>query len=201
MNALNRFNTIEAFVLAGGKSSRMGQDKAMMLLDGKPMIAYVLDTINSFQLPIKIVANSEGYEKFDYDVVKDIVPDKGPMGGLYTALHYNTRPNVLLISCDTPFISAQAVDRLLNETKNNPVTVAGTMTRINPLFAVYHQSLRQKISTCIIKNNLKMKEFIFSENYKTVNMDDLAEQHQFLFFNINNKTDFEQCSNRLKQKI
>lgn len=198
---MNQFENIEAFILAGGKSSRMGRDKALMLLDGKPMISYILDTINGFQVPIKIIANSEDYEKFGYEVVKDIIPEKGPMGGLYTAFHHNNRPYVLLISCDTPFISAEAVERLLNEMGKNLIAVAEIKGKINPLFAVYHQSLVQKISDCIIHDRLKMQDFIFSENYHAVNMDDLADQTPFLFFNVNTKTDFEECSQQLKQKV
>jgi len=198
---VNRYENIEAFVLAGGKSSRMGEDKGLMLLGEKPMIAYVLDTVSKLNLPVKIIANSEKYKELGFEVVKDIVPGMGPMGGLYTAFHYNCRPYIFLLSCDSPFITLLAAERLLNKSEKKPVTTAEVMTKINPLFAVYHHSLQQKIGSCMANNQLKMKDMILSVNSKQVNMDDLLATEPFLFFNINNKTDFEKCSELLKQKI
>ncbi len=198
---MKRYENIEAFVLAGGKSSRMEQDKGMMLLNGKPMISYVLDMMSSLQLSIKIIAGSDQYLQLGYEVIKDIVPGKGPMGGLYTAFNYSSKPYIFLISCDTPFIPAAAAERLLRAAENRQATVAEVLKKINPLFAVYHHSLNQEVSACIVNDQLKMQDFIFSVNHRLVNMDDLLLLNPNLFFNINDKTDFEKCSEWLKQKI
>jgi len=196
---MNPCNHIEVFITAGGKSTRMGQEKGTMLLDGKPMIQHLTDMLRENGFPLTtIIANRRGYEHFGCKVAQDIVPDKGPMGALHTAFHYAEKSHVLLLSCDMPFLPAAAVGRLVHAMKNEQVTAAQIMTKINPLCAFYHCSLKQKVATCIQENKLKMQAMIVQTLYRTVTMDDLAEKFPWCFINFNEPKDLAQWKQQLQ---
>jgi len=180
---------IEIFITAGGKSTRMGQDKGLMLIDGKPMLQHLTDMLHQNHFAFTVIANSTDYQKFGFRMVNDLIPDKGPMGALHTAFHYATKEYVLLLGCDTPFFPADAIFRLMDKAMPNGITVASIMTKINPLHAVYHQSLKPQVSICIAKEKLKMQDIILQSSHRFVAMDDLAEKHTVGFMNMNEPND------------
>lgn len=186
---MNSNKNIEAFVLAGGKSSRMGQDKGLMLFRDKPMISYILEKIDLIYLPVKIIANNNDYIQFGYDVVKDIIKDKGPIGGLLSAFHNTEADYVFLFACDMPFISIEAMQKVIAETEYDDVTVASVQNKINPLFAIYRTTLREETSKRISDDKLKMQDFIGNMRYKEVVIDDLIVNNPTLLNNINSMYD------------
>jgi molybdenum cofactor guanylyltransferase len=180
---------IEAFVLSGGKSSRMGQDKGMLLLAGKPMVSHVLDNIRQLGIPARIIANLGTYENLGLPVLKDVIAEKGPMGGLLTAMHFCKSSHFLLIGCDTPFIDSRAIKYLLSEMKGHAVTVAYSQGIMHPLFAVYSTLLKEEVSRRISSGKLKMQDLIKSVIFKPVMMDEVTKSKPYLFFNCNDKKD------------
>ena len=92
-----------AIILAGGKSSRMGSDKGLVLLNGKPMISYIIEILKKMQIPIIIISNNENYKQFGLPVFADIIKEKGPLGGIYTGLKNSKTESNIIVSCDVPF--------------------------------------------------------------------------------------------------
>lgn len=183
-------NDIMAYVLAGGKSSRMGQDKGLMMFRGKPMIQFVLDELSKLHLEVKIIANSDAYNALGYEVIKDIVAEKGPMGGILTALNDCQTAYALVLSCDTPLLPAAIIKHLISA-MNDDITVAQTSTQIHPLCAIYKTTLKQKIKQHIENTQLKMQELIGEVRSKAVNMDTFMEQYAEAFVNMNTPKDVE----------
>lgn len=159
---------IEIFVLAGGKSSRMGRDKGRVLLNGKPMIAHVLETFQELELPINIIANDASYEHFSYPVLRDVVKEKGPMGGLLTAFENTTAKVVFLVSCDMPFVTADVAKHLLKSASEEDIVAALAGDRIHPLFALYPVELKKTVKDLIAEGNLKMTDFILKNKHTLV---------------------------------
>lgn len=188
---MNGYKAIEVFVLSGGKSSRMGQDKGLALFHNKPMITYLLDALDKLNLSIKIVANSEEYNTLGYTIVKDVVPEKGPIGGLFTAFHYTQAEFVFLISCDMPFITPEIISKIIAEVDNHEVTVATIQNKINPLFAIYNTSLKKLVEKRIADGNLKMQQLIHSVYSKSVKMDEYLVLQPNLFMNMNFNSDIK----------
>ncbi|HLF00697.1 MAG TPA: molybdenum cofactor guanylyltransferase [Anaerolineales bacterium] len=90
---------------AGGKSSRMGVDKAFVEIGGRPMIEHILEQTKGLGDQI-IVANApERYRRFGLPVVADVYPDKGALGGLYTCIHAAAQEHALITACDMPFVN------------------------------------------------------------------------------------------------
>ena len=94
----NQKRPISIFILAGGKSSRMGRDKGLVPLKGRPMISYLIDTIVGLDLPVSIISNESGYESFGYPVFPDLVKDKGPLGGILSAFSNTETDHCLILS-------------------------------------------------------------------------------------------------------
>lgn len=182
---------IEAFVLAGGKSSRMGTDKGLVQLNGKPMVSYVLKALQETGLPVKIISNNREYEKFGLPVCSDILREKGPMGGLLTAFSNTEAESVLLISCDMPLINAEAINMLLRERDEENITAALVKSRINPLFAAYPVHLKKSLKNAIASEELKMTDFILKNPHTLV--PSVGKELPWCFHNINNEQELKEA--------
>ena len=91
---------VEACILAGGLSSRMGQDKAKLKLGGKSLLAHARAAAISAGLPVRVIRH-------------DLVPRCGPLGGVYTALQTTRAEIVVFLSCDMPFVTPAVLEGLL----------------------------------------------------------------------------------------
>lgn len=92
---------------AGGKSSRMGADKSFVDLLGQPMIEHILARVAHLgQSETILITNKPAeYAHLKLPVYTDVLPDKGSLGGIYTAIHHSTTDYTLVIACDMPFIN------------------------------------------------------------------------------------------------
>ena len=142
MNADRRIAGI--IVLAGGKSSRMGRDKARIDWKGAPLIQSVIGSLSSLNISVCIVAEMEA----DYGIagartVSDLTPGEGPIGGVITGLSKVQEGWHIVVACDMPFLIPELFDLLLQEAGANscfdviaPMVAGG----IEPLCALYHTS-------------------------------------------------------------
>lgn len=184
----------EAFVLAGGKSSRMGKDKGRIFFQSRPMISYILETLENTNLSIKIIANAEAYEKFGYPVIPDVVLEKGPMGGLLTAFQNTKADQILLVSCDMPFVQKELILQLLQLAGKENIVVPEADGQVFPMPGVYPVSLIEEVNKRIDSHQLKMKDFI-SENRFTLLPSDVGKDAP-LFQNINTPQDLKKAKER-----
>ncbi len=150
-------NAITGVILAGGKSSRMGFDKGLAILNGKPMIQYVIDVFEKLGLDIIIISNSPGYETFGYPIYNDLIPEKGPVGGIYTALSRSTTDLNLIVSCDTPFLTLEVLKKLISQCVSNEITIAKFEGVEHPLIGIYSKKVRDVFKKKIDENKLKLK--------------------------------------------
>ncbi|MBS1488770.1 MAG: molybdenum cofactor guanylyltransferase [Bacteroidetes bacterium] len=190
---------IDIFITAGGKSSRMGRDKGMMMILGKPMLYYLTDMLAEDNYPFTVIANSDEYKNSNFKVVPDIICEKGPMGALHTAFHYTKKDFVLLLGCDSPFFPAKAVNRLLANAKRKSVAVAQVGATIQPLHAVYPVSIQDKVADHIAENKLKMQKLILQSTHHFVNMDDLVQEFPASLTNINEPKDIAEIESQQKE--
>lgn len=102
-------------VIAGGKSSRMGTDKSFVPLLGKPMIDHVLErTAELGQAETILITNKPGdYTHLKLPIFTDVLPDKGALGGIYSALFHSRNPYTLCLACDMPFLNPELLHYLV----------------------------------------------------------------------------------------
>lgn len=187
---------VEAFVLAGGKSSRMGRDKGLVLFNGHSMVSYVLKALSKTEIPFKIIAHDAGYEKFGPPVYPDLIEEKGPMGGLLTAFSNTQAKAVFLISCDIPLITFEAIKQLLDMAEKKRIIAATVEGRINPLFAIYPVTLTEEVKERIQEDNLKMTGFILENKHTLVSS--ISRKMPDIFRNINTPEELKMTEERWK---
>ena len=90
-------------IQAGGRSSRMGKDKALLDFGGQPLIQQVLSRLESLADETIVTTNHpEDYHFLGFPLIPDVIPDRGALGGLYTALNAASHPLVAVVACDLP---------------------------------------------------------------------------------------------------
>ncbi|MFT6923778.1 MAG: molybdopterin-guanine dinucleotide biosynthesis protein A [Crocinitomicaceae bacterium] len=186
---------LNAFILAGGKSSRMGVDKGLVHLSGKPMIQYIIDTLEQLKLPIQIVSNSSEYKSFGHPVFEDLISDKGPIGGIYTALNHSDSEMNLIISCDTPFVNPALIESLIAECKNQNVTISEYEGWQHPLIGIYSKRGIKTFQSQIEKDELKLSKANELLNAKAVPMDNIKGITARTFDNINTIEELKEAGN------
>ena len=130
-------------IQAGGRSRRMGQDKALLPFLGQTMIERVIERVAPIADEIVITTNQpENYRFLDAPLFSDLIPDRGALGGLYTALQAAQHPIVAVIACDMPFINAA----LLNAERDMLIRAEADMVMphtgegLEPFHAVYRRT-------------------------------------------------------------
>lgn len=109
-----RYDQIDGAVLAGGKSSRMGSDKALLEFRGKPFIQRAVESMQQvFDRVAVISPYRREYDFLDVPIVPDLVSDCGPLGGIFTALESAKSDRVFVAPCDSPMLSAELIRRIL----------------------------------------------------------------------------------------
>lgn len=178
---------ISAFILAGGKSSRMGVDKGLLLLDGKPMVRHIIEAIEPHVDFITISTANLAYAEFGYPLLPDDVADKGPLGGIATALSVSKTQRNLIVSCDMPLLSTEAIGWFLAHCQDAEITIATVGEQWHPLLGLYHKTSLPRFAEIISQNQLGLQNAIRIMKYHLVPMDD----YRGALENINTKADFE----------
>ena len=149
-------------IIAGGKSVRMGRDKAFVKLAGKPLIQHVIErSQNLGQTETILIANQpERYRHLDLPVFSDVCPNKGSLGGIYTALTHAQNPHTLVIACDMPFIKSELLRFMIAQICDAvDIVVPRVDGYPQGLHAIYSQSCRQPIQEQLAANRLKVIRF------------------------------------------
>ena len=160
-----------AIILAGGKSSRMGSDKGLVLLNGKPMISYIIEILKKMQIPIIIISNNENYKQFGLPVFADIIKEKGPLGGIYTGLKNSKTESNIIVSCDVPFLSNRIIELLINKDNGYPISVVQSNGKTHPLIGLYSKKIVKKLFETILMEKLKVRSFIDEFQLNTIELD------------------------------
>jgi molybdopterin-guanine dinucleotide biosynthesis protein A len=154
---------VSVFILAGGKSTRMGSDKAFLELAGKPLIAHSLQLARTVSSDVKVVGDPDKFAAFG-PVVSDLYLNCGPLGGIHAALAASSTDWNLILGVDLPFIKAEFLKYLVSEAQSSGavVTVPSTSHYFEPLCAVYRAAFRASAERALSAGKHKI-DALFSE--------------------------------------
>jgi molybdenum cofactor guanylyltransferase len=145
-----------AVILAGGKSSRMGRPKALLLFDGEPLIAHVVRKLgNIFPEIIVVAAPDQELPPLPVKLARDDVAYQGPVSGIYHGLKASTREICFVTSCDAPFLNLALVSHLLSQISDFDVVVPFWQERFQPLHAVYRSSVAPLLKDQLERGELR----------------------------------------------
>lgn len=154
---------LPVYILAGGRSSRFGSDKARAEIDGRPMIQRLAELIQPVASHVTIVADQPGkYDDLGLNTIADVIPDRGPLGGLHTAFeHMKESGWLLLLSCDLLEVKVTWVNTLMAHAGEGARAVAFRPDdRWQPLLAVYHSSMRAVVERRLAESQFAMQALL-----------------------------------------
>ena len=177
-------NHIGIVVLAGGKAERMaGQNKGLIELAGKPLIAHVLEKLDP-GITIVISANNDlsRYERLGYQVVKDNLPGQlGPLCGMYSAMQYLKTEWLLSVPCDVPLLPFDYAQRMTTHDGQARAYVAFDGQRQHSGCCLLHHSLQDDLLKHLEQQQLAVHRFLQKHQAQQIDFSDEAEG----FVNIN----------------
>ncbi len=173
------------YILAGGKSSRMGKDKGLCLLNGKPMIEYVIGQVTPISDSVFIITANEDYRIFNKELILDVFKDKGPAGGIDTALQHAKTDFIFVVACDMPFIDFNSIIKLFNHLKNHDIAIIKNGSQIESLFGFYNKSIAPKWRDLLKNHNLKVSDYYQYFDTNFVDSVSFLSQNEKLFYNTN----------------
>ncbi len=174
---------ISVFILCGGKSSRMQSEKGLVLFQEKPFIEHIIKAILPITEQIKLITASKEYDYLPYEKIPDIISDKGPLGGIYTALSHSETEFNLILSCDIPLISTELLTELISKhTEEAGITVFASESKTHPLIGIYSKKIVPIIKNAIDSDELKMMDLLAKVPHQILNIE---ESENFHLTNIN----------------
>jgi molybdopterin-guanine dinucleotide biosynthesis protein A len=170
------------FVLAGGKSSRMGRDKAALPYGGTTLANYVASLVREAAGTVAILGDPERYGALGYPVYPDLIAGCGPLGGVYTGLSVTSSDWSLLVACDMPSLTSAILRTLLDRAASSVtassatdcVAASGSDGEPEPLCAAYHRRCLPVVKQAIEDKRLKMKDLLGELRTEVVSFASLA---------------------------
>lgn len=180
---------VTAYILAGGKSSRMGTDKGLCTVDNKPFISLLIHQLEKITDTIKLVSPIKQYAIFGLEQLEDLIPNKGPLGGVYTALCDTPTEDVIIISCDVPLITSDVLNLLIKDSSDADVVQLATKSHTMPLVAKYKKRIAPVFLKKIQENQLKLTQVLKEVKVKTIVV---SEEQEKQLQNINTPEELKQ---------
>src|SRR5437764_7037921 len=192
----DRLLDLSGFVLAGGASRRMGRPKALLPLAGETLVARQVRLLGQISGTVAVAGKPELLGALDVPVLADLVPDCGPLGGIYTGLASSSTEYNLFIGCDMPFLTARFLRWLARRAfaEEAEVTVAESREgNLNPLAAVYRRSVLGAIRSALEKKQYSARKFFPRLRCLVVRWPELARAgfSPRIFDNLNTPQDYK----------
>lgn len=186
---------VTALVLCGGKSRRMGRPKAFLPFEGTTMVNHVLNQVRDLFAEIFIVANEpDNYEDLGVDVVKDILPYRGPLGGILSGLLVAKHEYSFVIACDMPFVDKRLIREMTAARHGNDVVVLTHDLGVEPLLALYSKNCIKPLEESLFAGNLSLQEFLSGLTAQSFDYDEKSHGAELpAFFNINTPQDYSRA--------
>lgn len=183
-------------IQAGGQSSRMGEDKALKIFLGRPLIQRVADRLTPIADEIIVTTNRpDAYAFLNLRLFSDIKPERGALGGLYTAIASATQPIVAVVACDMPFASPKLIEAMskLLVKEEADVVIAKSEGGYEPLHAVYRrEACLPAIEKSIDADQWKVIAWFPQVKVRVLTMDEIksADPEGLAFWNVNTPEEF-----------
>jgi len=182
-----------AIVLAGGDSRRMGRDKGLLPVEGKPMIALIVSQLKNLFDEIVISANkTDDYRFLGLEIVPDLNPGQGPLMGIASSLPHSTNDVNFVVACDIPYLKLSFASQLIKLAEGYDMVLPyAEDQKYEPLFAVYRKSTIEPALNILKRGGRSIIELL---DYVKVNLVKIPEGSWYR--NINTASDYRNLSPR-----
>lgn len=181
----------------------MGRPKPFAELGGRPLLAWVLESLQPLCKKVCIVGDCvEPFGRLRCQVIQDLLPDRGPMGGIYTALSSTHERELFVTACDTPFLSPLVARYLISQVGGYEIVVPRLSDGFHPLQAVYTRDCLPLLYNRLASGRLSLIDFVQDARVRVVSEQEIEplDPQGLSFVNINTPQDLEQAVAWLNQK-
>jgi molybdopterin-guanine dinucleotide biosynthesis protein A len=194
---------VTAFILAGGKSTRMGEDKAFLRLGGETLLSRALNLATSLTPNARIVGEAAKFAEFSV-VVEDVYPDRGPLAGIHAALASTETAVNLMLAVDTPFIERGFLEFLISEARRSDavITVPRSGGHMHSLCAIYRKEFAAVAEQSLILGQNRI-DALFSDVKTRVIEEAELQRLGFcpeMFRNINTSEEWREAELRFRRE-
>ena len=182
-----------AIVLAGGKSSRMGSPKALLLVDNQPLIVHIVATLQSlFAEVVVVAAPGQDLPSMAVTLVRDDVAYQGPVGGICYGLTATREDVSFVTSCDSAFLNSRLISHLVSQISEHDVVVPHWQGRFQPLHAVYRRSVLPLVEEQLARGELRPIHLFDKVRTRRIDEDEVRvfDPEGLSFFNMNTPADY-----------
>ena len=182
---------VTAVVLAGGASTRMGQDKASLRLGNKTMLERIVGELQSIFENIIVVTNTPDKYEMLHNVkfVRDCLnmEERNSLVGLYSGLKQSETPNIFVLGCDMPFVNQHLIEYMVNSLKDEDIVIPFTNGYYEPLHAIYSRSCIPALEKLLQEKQYKITEMFTAVIVKKIIDEDIQkfDPSMACFKNIN----------------
>jgi molybdopterin-guanine dinucleotide biosynthesis protein A len=189
---------VAAFILAGGKSTRMGADKAFVVLEGRTLLARALEVARAVTSDVRIVGDAGKFVAFA-PVVEDVFRGCGPLGGIHSALRASAAKLNLMAAVDVPFVSPALLEYLIARARGSAAIV--TVARVGawqPLCAVYRRKFAEVAERALREGRYRIDRLFEMVPTEVISAEELgaAGFSSAMFRNLNTLEDLERAESR-----
>lgn len=193
---------VTGIILAGGRSRRLGQDKALVKLEGRPLALWVVAALESLVQECLLVSN---YPVTHFDLglplVSDLIPSRGALGGILTGIFFASTPLVAAVPCDTPFVQPDLLRRMVARARQGKVEVVMCQSSrgLEPLPAIFHTRVFDRLQEHLAQGDFRVRSFLSQCRSLVLDAADLDGRPES-FFNINTPADLAQARQQADQR-
>ncbi len=194
-----------SIVLAGGKNRRLARNKAQEIIDGKSLIEHVTERLKPLTSHILIVTSKEQpglLVACKAEILVDLYPNKGPLGGIYTGLLAARSSHSLVVACDMPFLNTELLRYMVEFSANFDLVIPRVGNFVEPLHAVYTKSCLAPIEYMIKQGKLSILDLLslVQARFLEAKEIDSFDPKHLSFFNINAEADLEMARQLAEEK-
>lgn len=197
MRIMNDVDDVTAFVLAGGKSTRMGKDKAFLEFRGRILLARALELAAGAGHEVRIVGSPSKFAAFGR-VVEDIYRDRGPLAGIHAALKNSPTELNLMLAVDLPFVQLSFLRYLISVARETTalVTVPHAGDGLQPLCAVYRREFAQAAEQSLARGKNKIDALFAEVETRIVGSEEFSHAGFCgqMFRNLNTPEEFDEAA-------
>ena len=200
---MNSSEHTAGFILAGGESSRMGRDKALLPLDGVPLVVRTARLVESVLRCIPtVIGRPEIFKPLDLRAIQDDWPGAGPLGGIATALRASESAWNLIVACDLPYLTKEWLEFLVRRAliSQASAVIPASDRGIEPLCAMYHKRCESAVWLALDRGTRKVTECLTGVSVERIEPIEWKsyDSEGFLLKNMNSPQDYEEARRRLE---
>ncbi len=184
---------VTGLILCGGRSKRMGRPKAFLPYGGSTIVEHLLATSRDIFNEVYLVTNEpDSFAHISDDVVKDILPYRGPLGGILSGLLVASNPHAFVIACDMPLVKMALIRQMAAQRHDTDVLVLAHKEGVEPLLGIYSKNCIKPLEESLFADQLKVHDFLQGLKAKLFRYDDSQVSGAELppYYNVNTPQDY-----------